>query len=89
MLHPMPSFGSASLYVALALSCYALVIGALSLWSMAFRRPLAVNAEVLRETARDAEDGMSAVRTYRSYTFTRIAARRTPATLGRSNGSGL
>jgi len=50
----MPSFGSASLYIALALSCYALVFGALSLWAIAFKRPLAVDSERLRETARRA-----------------------------------
>src|SRR5271168_1597646 len=54
MLHPMPSFGSASLYIALALSAYALLFGALSLWAMAQKRPLAVDPERLRETARRA-----------------------------------
>ena len=54
MLHPMPSFGELSLYLALALCVYALFAGSLALWSVAHHRPLAVPAESLRETARRA-----------------------------------
>jgi cytochrome c-type biogenesis protein CcmF len=50
----MPSFGDLSLYIALLLSAYCLIIGTLALWSIAHKRPLAVSAEKLRETARRA-----------------------------------
>jgi cytochrome c-type biogenesis protein CcmF len=50
----MPSFGSLSLLIGLALSAYSLVIGSLSLWAIARKRPLAYPAEKLRETARRA-----------------------------------
>src|SRR5580698_9287640 len=54
MLHPMPSFGSASLYIALALSCIALVFGTVALWAMAHKRPLAIDPQLIREWARRA-----------------------------------
>jgi cytochrome c-type biogenesis protein CcmF len=54
MLHPMPSFGELSLYLALMLSGYSLFAGALSLWAIAKKVPLAVDPERLRETARRA-----------------------------------
>ena len=54
MLHPMPSFGSFSLLLALALSAYTLLAGGLSLWAIAHGRPLAVAPERLRETSRRA-----------------------------------
>jgi cytochrome c-type biogenesis protein CcmF len=50
----MPSFGELSLFISLALSVYALFAGALSLFAMAHKIPLAVDPERLRETARRA-----------------------------------
>ncbi|MES2393077.1 MAG: heme lyase CcmF/NrfE family subunit [Acidobacteriota bacterium] len=50
----MPSFGSLSLMIGLALCAYSLVIGSLALWAIAHKRPLAYPAEKLRETARRA-----------------------------------
>ena len=50
----MPSFGSFSLLLALALSVYSLFAGALALWAIAHGRPLAVAPERLRETSRRA-----------------------------------
>ncbi len=49
MLHPMPAFGSFSLLLALALTAYALVAGALALWKTG-----APGAARLAETARRA-----------------------------------
>ncbi len=54
MTHPMPSFGSFSLLLALALSVYTLGSGSLALWAIAYARPLAVAPERLRETSRRA-----------------------------------
>ncbi|MDE1154179.1 MAG: heme lyase CcmF/NrfE family subunit [Acidobacteriaceae bacterium] len=54
MPHPMPSLGSFSLMLALALSAYALLAGTLSLWSTAKGRPLAVSSAQLGETSRRA-----------------------------------
>ena len=54
MSHPMPSFGSFALLLALALSAYTLLAGGLSLWAIAHGRPLAVAPEQLRETSRRA-----------------------------------
>ena len=54
MLHPMPSFGSFSLLLALVLSAYTLFSGGLSLWAIAGGRSLAVAPERLRETSRRA-----------------------------------
>ncbi len=54
MPHPMPSFGSFSLLLALALSAYTLFAGGFGLWAMAHGRQLAVAPERLRETARRA-----------------------------------
>ncbi len=50
----MPSFGSFSLLLALALSAYTVLAGGLSLWAIAGNRPLAVAPERLRETSRRA-----------------------------------
>ncbi len=50
----MPSFGSFSLLLALALSVYTLFSGGLALWAIAHGRPLAVAPERLRETSRRA-----------------------------------
>jgi len=54
MPHPMPSFGSFSLLLALVLSAYTLFSGALALWAIANGRQLAISAEHLRETSRRA-----------------------------------
>jgi cytochrome c-type biogenesis protein CcmF len=54
MPHPMPSFGSFSLLLALALSVYTLAAGALALRALATGRALAVSPERLRETSRRA-----------------------------------
>ena len=54
MPHPMPSFGSFSLLLALALSVYTLFAGSLALFAIAKNRPLAISPEHLRETARRA-----------------------------------
>jgi cytochrome c-type biogenesis protein CcmF len=54
MSHPMPSFGSFSLLLALALSVYALFSGSLALWALAHGRALAVDPGRLRETSRRA-----------------------------------
>ncbi|HXS13348.1 MAG TPA: cytochrome c biogenesis protein CcsA, partial [Acidobacteriaceae bacterium] len=54
MLHPMPSFGSFAILLALALSVYTLFSGAVSLRALAVRRGLAVSPEALRETSRRA-----------------------------------
>jgi cytochrome c-type biogenesis protein CcmF len=54
MPHPMPVFGTFSLYLALALCVYTLFSGALSLWAIAHHRPLAVEPTMLRETSRRA-----------------------------------
>jgi cytochrome c-type biogenesis protein CcmF len=54
MPHPMPSFGSFSLLLALVLSAYTLFSGALALWAIAHGRRLAISAEHLRETSRRA-----------------------------------
>ncbi len=54
MSHPMPSFGSFSLLLALALCVYALFSGALALWALANGRALAVAPDRLRETSRRA-----------------------------------
>jgi len=54
MLHPMPSFGSFALLLALALCVYTLFSGAVSLRALATGRQLAVPADNLRETSRRA-----------------------------------
>ena len=54
MPHPMPSFGSFYLLLALALSVYTVCAGGLSLYAIAHGRQLAVAPERLRETARRA-----------------------------------
>ena len=54
MPHPMPSFGSFALLLALALSAYTLFSGGVSLWAIAHGRQLAVAPERLRETSRRA-----------------------------------
>ncbi len=54
MPHPMPSFGSFSLLLALALSAYCLFSGGVSLWAIAHGRQLAMAPERLRETSRRA-----------------------------------
>src|SRR6201991_3520208 len=51
MLHPMPSFGSFSLLLALALCIYTLFSGAVSLRALATGSGLAVAPEALRETS--------------------------------------
>ena len=50
----MPAFGSWSLLLALVLCAYTLLVGAFALWALATSRPLAIAAEVLRESARRA-----------------------------------
>ncbi len=50
----MPLFGSFSLLLALVLCVYTLLSGTLSLWAIAYNRPLAVAPERLRETSRRA-----------------------------------
>jgi len=50
----MPSFGSISLLLALALCAYTLLSGALALWAISHGRQLAISAEHLRETSRRA-----------------------------------
>ena len=54
MLHPMPSFGSFSLLIALVLSGYTLLSGTIALFAIAKKRPLAISAEHLLETSRRA-----------------------------------
>jgi cytochrome c-type biogenesis protein CcmF len=54
MSHPMPSFGSFSLLLALVLCAYTLLSGAFALWAIANGRQLAISAEHLRETSRRA-----------------------------------
>ncbi len=54
MLHPMPSFGSFAILLALALCVYTLFSGAISLRALATGRQLAVPPEALRETSRRA-----------------------------------
>src|ERR1700722_596301 len=54
MPHPMPSFGSFSLLLALVLCAYTLLSGALALWAISHGRQLAISAEHLRETSRRA-----------------------------------
>ena len=54
MPHPMPSFGSFALLLALALSAYTLFAGGFGLWATAHGRVLAVAPDRLRETARRA-----------------------------------
>ena len=54
MLHPMPSFGSFALLLALALCVYTLFSGAVSLRALATGRQFAVSPESLRETSRRA-----------------------------------
>jgi cytochrome c-type biogenesis protein CcmF len=54
MLHPMPSFGSFALLLALALCVYTLFSGAVSLRALATGRQLAIPADNLRETSRRA-----------------------------------
>src|ERR1700761_5015290 len=54
MLHPMPSFGSFAILLALALCVYTLFSGAISLRALAVGRQLAVSPENLRETSRRA-----------------------------------
>jgi cytochrome c-type biogenesis protein CcmF len=54
MLHPMPSFGSFAILLALALCVYTLFSGAVSLRALATGRQLAVSPEALRETSRRA-----------------------------------
>ncbi|AEU35769.1 heme lyase CcmF/NrfE family subunit [Granulicella mallensis] len=54
MPHPMPSFGSFSLLLALVLCTYTLLSGAFSLCAISTGRQLAVSPENLRETSRRA-----------------------------------
>jgi cytochrome c-type biogenesis protein CcmF len=54
MSHPMPLFGTFSLYIALALCVYTLFSGSLALWALASGRQLAVEPTRLRETSRRA-----------------------------------
>ncbi len=54
MLHPMPSFGSFSLLIALVLSAYTLFSGSLALFAIARKRALAISPEHLLETSRRA-----------------------------------
>src|SRR5215472_1968630 len=54
MLHPMPSFGSFAILLALVLCVYTLFSGAVSLRALAIGRQLGVSAEALRETSRRA-----------------------------------
>ncbi len=54
MSHPMPTFGTFSLLLALALCVYTLFAGALALRALATGRALAISPERLRETARRA-----------------------------------
>ena len=54
MPHPMPSFGSFALLLALALSAYTLCAGGFGLWATAHGRVLAVAPDRLRDTARRA-----------------------------------
>jgi cytochrome c-type biogenesis protein CcmF len=54
MSHPMPVFGTFSLYLALALCVYTLFAGALSLFASSTGRTLAVDPGRLRETSRRA-----------------------------------
>jgi cytochrome c-type biogenesis protein CcmF len=54
MLHPMPSFGSFCLLLALALCVYTLFSGAISLRALATGRQLAISPDALRETSRRA-----------------------------------
>ncbi len=54
MLHPMPSFGSFSLLIALVLSAYTLFAGTLALFAIAKKRSLAISTEHLLETSRRA-----------------------------------
>jgi cytochrome c-type biogenesis protein CcmF len=54
MLHPMPSFGSFAILLALALCVYTLFSGAISLRALAVGRALAVSPVALRETSRRA-----------------------------------
>jgi cytochrome c-type biogenesis protein CcmF len=54
MSHPMPIFGTFSLYLALALCVYTLFSGTISLWALAAGRSLAVEPTRLRETSRRA-----------------------------------
>lgn len=54
MPHPMPTFGSFSLLLALVLAMYSLLIGAASLWQMATGRSGRIAPERLSETARRA-----------------------------------
>jgi len=54
MSHPMPTFGELSLLLALALCVYTFFSGTLSLWAIAYGRPLAVDPARLRETSRRA-----------------------------------
>jgi cytochrome c-type biogenesis protein CcmF len=54
MSHPMPIFGTLSLYFGLALCVYALLAGALALWAAAVGQPLAVDGMRLLETSRRA-----------------------------------
>ncbi len=53
-LHPMPSLGSFSLLLALAVSVYTVFAGGISLWATSHGRVLAVAPERLRETSRRA-----------------------------------
>ncbi len=52
--HPMPSLGSFSLLLALAVTVYTVFAGSLSLWAGAYGRVLAVPLDRLRETSRRA-----------------------------------
>ena len=54
MSHPMPSFGSFSLLLALVLGAYTFLSGTFALWAIATGRQLAISAEHLRETSRRA-----------------------------------
>ncbi len=54
MPHPMPSFGSFSLLLALVLGAYTLLSGTFALWAISTGRQLAISAEHLRESSRRA-----------------------------------
>ncbi|WP_158822898.1 heme lyase CcmF/NrfE family subunit [Granulicella sp. S156] len=54
MPHPMPSFGSFSLLLALVLGAYTFLSGTFALWAISTGRQLAISAEHLRESSRRA-----------------------------------
>ena len=54
MPHPMPTFGSLSLYLALAFALYSLAFGTLGLWAQRSGRALAISPLTVQESARKA-----------------------------------